>query len=262
MSAAKTHICTFRGILPHPLLSHPKEVKPVSWICDECSSNNDDDTLECFVCGARRSQASLREAARRRRREKCNAVGEVLTAKVFPALWIAALSAAALVVLGVILCVVTGRAFLSADRAISFGECLSGRASAHAEVARQSFARPNRPRPSKEIGGTFGERAGARLKSIFSPSDGEEKGDAVPAVMGAAAARRAEKIRAFFRTLSGHAAEGVKRFREILHRLIEAVRLRTEQWRGTTQEPSLRLPGYIRCVENVSVNPHTKRFVN
>ena len=242
--------------------SHPKEVKPVSWICDECSSNNDDDTLECFVCGARRSQASLREAARRRRREKCNAVGEVLTAKVFPALWIAALSAAALVVLGVILCVVTGRAFLSADRAASFGECLSGRASARAEAVRQSFARPDRPRPSKEIGGTFGKRAGARLKSIFSPPDGEEKGDTMPSVMGTAAARRIEKIRAFFRTLSGRAAEAAERFREILHRLIEAVRLRTEQWRGTAQEASVRLPGYIRCVGNASAKTHTKRFVD
>lgn len=42
----------------------------MSWVCDFCSSSNDDSVVECFVCGQRRSEASIQEARRRAREEK------------------------------------------------------------------------------------------------------------------------------------------------------------------------------------------------
>lgn len=42
----------------------------LSWICDICSSSNDDSSVECFVCGQHRSEASIKEAKQRAKEEK------------------------------------------------------------------------------------------------------------------------------------------------------------------------------------------------
>lgn len=42
----------------------------MNWICDCCSSVNEERETECFVCGTPRSAASIREAARRAREER------------------------------------------------------------------------------------------------------------------------------------------------------------------------------------------------
>lgn len=41
----------------------------MSWICDYCSTANDEELRECFVCGVARSAESIREAKRRLREE-------------------------------------------------------------------------------------------------------------------------------------------------------------------------------------------------
>ncbi len=42
----------------------------MSWICDYCSTSNEDSSTECFVCGESRSEASLREARARLHEER------------------------------------------------------------------------------------------------------------------------------------------------------------------------------------------------
>lgn len=45
----------------------------MNWICDCCSSVNEERETECFVCGEPRSAAAVREAKRRAREEKLEA---------------------------------------------------------------------------------------------------------------------------------------------------------------------------------------------
>ena len=47
----------------------------MSWVCEYCSSANDESQRECFVCGNSRSAASIRAAKRERRAERATCVG-------------------------------------------------------------------------------------------------------------------------------------------------------------------------------------------
>ena len=42
----------------------------MAWICEACSSNNEDRSRECFVCGTRRSMRAIRRAKREARHRK------------------------------------------------------------------------------------------------------------------------------------------------------------------------------------------------
>ena len=46
----------------------------MSWICDYCSTTNEDHNTECFVCGKSRSKESIREAKRIAREERSRTV--------------------------------------------------------------------------------------------------------------------------------------------------------------------------------------------
>jgi len=255
-------LCSRKVPYPDPGLSAgEKEVMPVSWICEECSSNNDDDSMECFVCGAHRSRASLREAARRKREQRRDAVGAVLCTKVFTGLKIAALSAAALLVIGLILCVVTGRALLPTEQTASFRECLADRAAARMAAVPDLLARLRRPHLSGQTTKTFGRRAATRLRSLFSAPDGKKEDPSVLSVMKTAAGDRAEKIRTRFRVLSGRVTDGWRKCRAILRRLTEAVRDRVVQWNATVREAVSRIRARIGRTEKASAAMLPMQFI-
>lgn len=50
----------------------------MSWICDYCSTANEDRDTECFVCGRERSKESIREAKRAAREERTKRINEVI----------------------------------------------------------------------------------------------------------------------------------------------------------------------------------------
>ena len=50
----------------------------MSWICDYCSTANEDRDKECFVCGRERSKESIREAKRAAREERTKRINEVV----------------------------------------------------------------------------------------------------------------------------------------------------------------------------------------
>ena len=50
----------------------------MSWICDYCSTANEDRDTECFVCGRERSKESIREAKRAAREERTKRINEVV----------------------------------------------------------------------------------------------------------------------------------------------------------------------------------------
>ena len=83
----------------------------LSWVCDTCSCNNDDDVLECFVCGSHRSKASIREAARRRREKKMNALADMLYSKVFRSIKIGTVVVGALFIIAFVIRIVQGNLF-------------------------------------------------------------------------------------------------------------------------------------------------------
>lgn len=55
----------------------------MSWLCEICSTINEDDNTECFVCGHERSKESYREARRAKRQVIYNMIGNFLISKVF-----------------------------------------------------------------------------------------------------------------------------------------------------------------------------------
>ena len=83
----------------------------MSWVCDTCSCNNDDDVLECFVCGSHRSEASIREAERRLREKKMDDFAETLYSKVFGSIKIATIVIGALFIVACIIRIVQGNLF-------------------------------------------------------------------------------------------------------------------------------------------------------
>ena len=83
----------------------------MSWVCDTCSCNNDDDVLECFVCGSHRSEASIREAKRHLREKKMNDFAEMLYSKVFGNIKIATIVVGALFIVACIFRIVQGNLF-------------------------------------------------------------------------------------------------------------------------------------------------------
>ena len=50
----------------------------MSWICDYCSTANEDHDTECFVCGRERSMESIREATRIAREERTKRINEII----------------------------------------------------------------------------------------------------------------------------------------------------------------------------------------
>lgn len=50
----------------------------MSWICDYCSTANEDCDTECFVCGCERSKESIREAKRIVLEERTKRINEVI----------------------------------------------------------------------------------------------------------------------------------------------------------------------------------------
>lgn len=50
----------------------------MSWICDYCSTANDDRDTECFVCGRERSKKSILEAKRAAQEERTKRVNEMI----------------------------------------------------------------------------------------------------------------------------------------------------------------------------------------
>ena len=50
----------------------------MSWICDYCSTLNDDSVTECFVCETPRSKESIREAKRAEREERSKRINIIL----------------------------------------------------------------------------------------------------------------------------------------------------------------------------------------
>ena len=222
----------------------------MSWICDECSSNNDDDAGECFVCGAPRSRASVREAARRRRQETSDAVGSVLCSRVFPVLGIAAVSAAALLVIGLIVCVITGRTVLSEERVTAYGQQVFDRMTATTAALRQAFAHEDWSQPPKETPETFGERADAHLRRIFSPPKDKGECDTPSSAMRTAAAARIGGIRRFFLSLSGRTKASFRGLHEAEDRLKSAVRLHAGQWREAVREVVSRFRSRLRRGED------------
>ena len=50
----------------------------MSWICDYCSTANEDHDTECFVCGRERSKESIMEAKRAAREERMRHIHEVI----------------------------------------------------------------------------------------------------------------------------------------------------------------------------------------
>ena len=80
----------------------------MSWICDYCSSNNDEETRVCFVCGCCRSAASIREARRKAKQKKIREFANWLYNKVFFAIKIAVISVVALFIIGLIIRIVQG----------------------------------------------------------------------------------------------------------------------------------------------------------
>lgn len=53
----------------------------MSWVCDICSCNNDDESMECFVCGTHRSAESIRHGKIRMREKRREAFQEQLCNK-------------------------------------------------------------------------------------------------------------------------------------------------------------------------------------
>ena len=83
----------------------------MSWVCDTCSCNNDDDVLECFVCGSHRSEASIREAERRLREKKMDDFSEMLYSKVFGSIKIGTIVVGTLFVVVCIFRILQGNLF-------------------------------------------------------------------------------------------------------------------------------------------------------
>lgn len=49
----------------------------MSWVCEYCSTSNDDHDTVCFVCGQERSMDSIREAKRIEAAERTKRVCEI-----------------------------------------------------------------------------------------------------------------------------------------------------------------------------------------
>lgn len=50
----------------------------MGWVCENCSTNLDDDMVECFVCGAKRSTAAIRRDKREKFERKLAITGDKL----------------------------------------------------------------------------------------------------------------------------------------------------------------------------------------
>jgi len=80
----------------------------LSWVCDTCSCNNDDESLECFVCGSHRSEASIREARARQREKKFNEFSDFLYTKVFLGIKISTIVVGVVLIIGCIIKIFQG----------------------------------------------------------------------------------------------------------------------------------------------------------
>lgn len=80
----------------------------MSWICDLCSTNNEDDTSVCFVCGTPRSKESYAASRIRKRERIYNMVGDFLVRKVYLGLLIALLCLILIFFVGSLIGILTG----------------------------------------------------------------------------------------------------------------------------------------------------------
>lgn len=83
----------------------------MSWICEVCSTNNDEKDIECFVCGTARSEASIREGRIRAREEKTRKFEDNVYKNGMFVLKLGFILSAALMVVAVIIKVAQGTLF-------------------------------------------------------------------------------------------------------------------------------------------------------
>lgn len=106
----------------------------MSWVCDFCSSSNDDSSVECFVCGQHRSEASIREARRRAKEEKERAMSEKIfkySSRISQILFITSLSISAIMAtLMLVLMAINGNLSMPVESGVlivrHFGTRISG----------------------------------------------------------------------------------------------------------------------------------------
>ena len=55
-----------------------EEVRFMSWVCDMCSTDNDDADEICFVCGARRSAESIKREREEKRAERLEKLRQII----------------------------------------------------------------------------------------------------------------------------------------------------------------------------------------
>ena len=91
----------------------------MSWVCEVCSTNNDDDVKECFICGCERSAASIREGKRKAREARLDKISSVLCDDVLRGIKIGTMVAGALILLACIIKIATGRLFADLEVNIS-----------------------------------------------------------------------------------------------------------------------------------------------
>lgn len=83
----------------------------MSWICEVCSTSNDEKEIECFVCGTARSEASIREGKIRAREEKIRKLEDGIYNKGMFVLKLGLISTVALIVVAIIIKVAQGTLF-------------------------------------------------------------------------------------------------------------------------------------------------------
>lgn len=88
----------------------------MSWVCDVCSTDNDDESLECFVCGAPRSEASIKEGKDKKTKEKFGKVSDFLSTKAWLWIKIALAVIAIAFLIAMIVKIARGKLFIDAER--------------------------------------------------------------------------------------------------------------------------------------------------
>ena len=83
----------------------------MSWVCDTCSCNNEDDALECSICGETRSMASIREGKRREREKRLEEISSFVYDKLFFGIKLATMILGVLVLLAFIIKIASGSLF-------------------------------------------------------------------------------------------------------------------------------------------------------
>lgn len=80
----------------------------MSWVCDNCSCNNDDEVNECFVCGTARSAESIRLARIKAIEKKREAFNDILYSRTSLAGELLMITASAMFIVACIIKIVQG----------------------------------------------------------------------------------------------------------------------------------------------------------